>query len=191
MHIQGINWASRTSWGWWDDTAHTWCEIQTLEVWGRARYLSVTEAPHNTAFHEWMGTKHFCFLQAAETGKRTPNSTVKSCGAKHYPRAPPTGQVSSQMKQDDREIIVKPSTVASVIHILVKIARIGRNILSIFSPLQNNIYRCVIYFSSASLGYWLLEFLSNRLETVSNDGWLLHQRHSARTNHHWTNSPWC
>ena len=31
-------------------------------VWGRARYLSVTEAPHNTDFPTWMGKKHFLFL---------------------------------------------------------------------------------------------------------------------------------
>ena len=36
--------------------------IQALAVWGRARYLSVTEAPHNTDFHTWMGKKHFCFF---------------------------------------------------------------------------------------------------------------------------------
>ena len=53
-----------------------------------ARYLSVTEAPHNTNFHTWMGKKHFCFFQTAETGNRTPNSGVKGSGANHYPRAP-------------------------------------------------------------------------------------------------------
>ena len=37
-------------------------EIQTLEVRDRARYLSVTEAPHNTEFYEWVGKKHFKFL---------------------------------------------------------------------------------------------------------------------------------
>ena len=44
------------------------CEIRALAVWGRARYLSVTEAPHNTDFHTWMGKKHFCFFQTAEGG---------------------------------------------------------------------------------------------------------------------------
>ena len=37
-------------------------EIQTLEVWGRARYLLVTEASHNTEFNEWMEEKHFFFF---------------------------------------------------------------------------------------------------------------------------------
>ena len=37
-------------------------EIRALAVWGRARYLSVTEAPHNTDFYTWMGKKHFLFL---------------------------------------------------------------------------------------------------------------------------------
>ena len=62
-------------------------EIRVLAVWGRARYLSVTEAPHNTDFHTWMGKKHFCFFQTAETGNQTPNSGVKGSGANHYPRA--------------------------------------------------------------------------------------------------------
>ena len=64
-------------------------EIRALAVWGRARYLSVTEASHNTDFHTWMGKKHFCFSQTAESGNRTANSGVKGSGAtNHYPRAP-------------------------------------------------------------------------------------------------------
>ena len=31
-----------------------------------------------------MGEKHFCFFQTAETGSRTPNSSVKGSGANHY-----------------------------------------------------------------------------------------------------------
>ena len=58
--------------------------MQTVEVWGRARYLSVTEALHNTEFYEWMGKKHFGFFQTAETAKRTPNPSVKGSGANHY-----------------------------------------------------------------------------------------------------------
>ena len=45
------------------------------------------EAPHNTEFYEWMGKKHFCFFQTAETGKRTPSYGVKGSGANHYPGA--------------------------------------------------------------------------------------------------------
>ena len=41
----------------------------------------------NTEFHTWMGKKHFCFFQTAETGNRTPNSGEKGSGANHYPRA--------------------------------------------------------------------------------------------------------
>ena len=43
---------------------------------------------HNTDFHTWMGKKHFCFFQTAETGNQTRNSGVKGSGANHYPRAP-------------------------------------------------------------------------------------------------------
>ena len=72
----------------WHCPPDTGFEIRALAVWGRARYLSVTEAPHNTDFHKWMGKKHFCFFQTAETGNRTPNSSVKGSGANHYPMAP-------------------------------------------------------------------------------------------------------
>ena len=75
-------------WVIWHCSPDTWFEIRALAVWDRARYLSVTEAPHNTEFYEWMGKKPFCFFQTAENGKRTPNSGVKGSGANHYPRAP-------------------------------------------------------------------------------------------------------
>ena len=65
---------------------YTGFEIETLEVWGRARYFSVTEAPQNTEFFEWIGEKHSCLFQTAETLKRTPNSSVKGSGSNHYPR---------------------------------------------------------------------------------------------------------
>ena len=78
----------------WHCPPDTWFEIRALAVWGRARYLSVTEAPHNTNFHTWMGKKQFCFFQTAETGNRTPDSGVKGSGANHYPRAP--AHVASQ-----------------------------------------------------------------------------------------------
>ena len=72
----------------WHCPPDTGYEIRALAVWGRARYLSVTEASHNTDFHTWMGKKYFCSFQTAETGNRTPNSGVKGSGANHHPRAP-------------------------------------------------------------------------------------------------------
>ena len=77
----------------WHCPPDTGFEIRALAVWGRARYLSVTEAPHNTNFHTWMGKKQFCFFQTAETGNRTPDSGVKGSGANHYPRAPAQGEL--------------------------------------------------------------------------------------------------
>ena len=46
----------------WHCPPDTGFEIRALAVWGRARYLSVTEALHNTDFHTWMWKKHFLFL---------------------------------------------------------------------------------------------------------------------------------
>ena len=80
-----LNWARRTSWGWWDDCPpDTGFEIRALAVWGRARYLSVTEAPHNTHFHTWMGKKHYLFL--SNRRDREPNPELWR--ANHHPRAP-------------------------------------------------------------------------------------------------------
>ena len=55
-----LQWARRTSWGWWDEWDDT--ALQTHD-------LKFTEAPHNTELHEWMGKKHFCFFPTVETGK--------------------------------------------------------------------------------------------------------------------------
>ena len=52
----------------WHCPPDTGFEIRTLAVWGRARYLSVTEAPHNTNFHTWMGKKHFVFFKPPRPG---------------------------------------------------------------------------------------------------------------------------
>ena len=46
----------------------TWFEIQTLEVWGRARYLSVTEAPHNTSFTSGWGRNVFVSFKPPRPG---------------------------------------------------------------------------------------------------------------------------
>ena len=91
-HIQAKlnqeNFLRMVRWVRWHCPPDTGFAIQTWKVWGRAPYLSITEAPHNTKFQEWMGKKHFCFFQTAETGKRTPNSSVKGSSANHYPKAP-------------------------------------------------------------------------------------------------------
>ena len=74
-----LNWARRTSWGWWlrwHCPSDMGFETQAPAVWGRARYLAVTEAPHNTDFHTWMGKKHFLFL--SNRRDRKPNSGVFS-----------------------------------------------------------------------------------------------------------------
>ena len=49
-------------WVRWYSPPDTWFKMQTIEVWGRARYLSVIEVPHNTEFYECMGKKHVCFF---------------------------------------------------------------------------------------------------------------------------------
>ena len=54
--------------------------IRILVVRGRARYLSVTEAPPILSFTRGWERDIFCFFQPAGTGNRAPNSSVKGPG---------------------------------------------------------------------------------------------------------------
>ena len=88
-----LNWARRTSWGWWDDWDDTVLQTQDLKfeplrseaehATSRSRRL-----PTILTFTRGWGRNIYCFFQTAETGNRTPNSGVKGSGANHYPRAP-------------------------------------------------------------------------------------------------------
>ena len=76
-----LNWARRTSWGWWDDwdntVLHTGFEIRALAVWGHATSRS-RRLPTIMTFTRGWGRNILCFFQTA----------VKGSGANHYPRAP-------------------------------------------------------------------------------------------------------
>ena len=88
-----LNWARRTSWGWWDDWDDTVLQTQDskFKPW-RSEAEHATSRSRRlptilTSTRGW-GRNIFCFFQTAETGNRTPNSSVKGSGANHYPRAP-------------------------------------------------------------------------------------------------------
>ena len=55
----------------WHCPPDTGFEIQSLEVWGRARYLSVTKAPHNTEFD---GEETFSFLSNRQAWETNPEA---------------------------------------------------------------------------------------------------------------------
>ena len=88
-----LNWARRTSWGWWDDWDDTVLQTHDskFKPWR-------SEAEHTTSrsrrlptiltFTRGWGRNIFSFFQTAETGNRTPDSGVNGSCANHYPRAP-------------------------------------------------------------------------------------------------------
>ena len=88
-----LNWARRTSWGWWDDWDDT--VLQTQDSKFEPRRSGAEHATSRsrrlptilTFTREW-GRNIFCFFKTPKTGNRTPNSGVKGSGANHYPRAP-------------------------------------------------------------------------------------------------------
>ena len=88
-----LNWARRTSWGWWDDWDDTALQTQDskFETWrSEAEHATSRSRRHSAilTFTRGWGRNIFCFFQTAETGNRTPSSGVKGSGANHYPRAP-------------------------------------------------------------------------------------------------------
>ena len=78
-----LNWARRTSWGWWDDSKFEPWRSEVEHATSRSRRL-----PTILTFTSGWGRNYFCFFQTAETGNQTPNSGVRGSGANHYPRAP-------------------------------------------------------------------------------------------------------
>ena len=88
-----LNWAWRTSWGWWDDWDDTVLQTQDskFEPWRSEAEHATSRSrrlPTILTFTRGWWRNIFCFFQTAETGNRTPNSGVKGSGANHYPRAP-------------------------------------------------------------------------------------------------------
>ena len=81
-----LNWARRTSWGWWDDWGDTVLQTHDtkFEPWrsedehatSRSRRL-----PAILSFTGGWGRNIFSFFQTAETGNRSPSSGVKGSGA--------------------------------------------------------------------------------------------------------------
>ena len=87
-----LNWARRTSWGWWDDWDDIVLQTQDskFEPWrSEAEHASSRSRrlPTILTFTRGWGRNIFYFFQTAETGSRTPNSGVKGSVANHYPRA--------------------------------------------------------------------------------------------------------
>ena len=88
-----LNWARRTSRGWWDewddtviqtqDSKFEPCRSEAEHATSRSRRL-----PTILTFPRGWGRNIFCFFQTAETGNRTPNSGVKGSDANHHTRTP-------------------------------------------------------------------------------------------------------
>ena len=92
-----LNWARRTSWGWWDDWDDTVLQTHDskFEPWRSEAEHATSRSrrlPTILTFTRGWGRNIFCFFETAETGNRTPNSGVKGSGANHYPRAPALGR---------------------------------------------------------------------------------------------------
>ena len=87
-----LNWARRTSWGWWDYWDNTVLQTQDskFEPWRSEAEHATSRSrrlPTMLTFTRGWERNIFCFFQTAETGNQTLNAGVKGSGANHYPRA--------------------------------------------------------------------------------------------------------
>ena len=88
-----LNWARRTSWGWWDEWDDTVLQTQDskFEPWRSEAEHATSRSrrlPTILTFTRGWEKNNICFFQTTETGNRAPNSGVKGSGANHYPRVP-------------------------------------------------------------------------------------------------------
>ena len=100
-----LNWARRTSWGWWDDWDDTVLQTQDskFEPWRSEAEHATSRSrrlPTILTFTRGWGRNIFCFFQTAGTGNRTPDSGVKGSGGNHYPRAPAHMPLKGWRKSD-------------------------------------------------------------------------------------------
>ena len=106
--IYRLNWARRTSWGWWD------CDMTMSSghrIWNSSpgglrpsTYLSVTEAPYNIESSRVSGEKTFCFFERPEPWRPEWGSDVRSptfqVGSfNHCTRAPAPKQCNHSRKK--------------------------------------------------------------------------------------------
>ena len=88
-----LNWARRTSWGWWDEWDDTVLHTQDskFEPWRSEPEHATSRSGRLSTiltFTRWWERNIFCFFQTAETGDRTLNCSMQGSGANHYPKAP-------------------------------------------------------------------------------------------------------
>ena len=98
-----LNWARRTSWGWWDDWDDTALQTQNskLEPWRSEAEHATSRSrrlPTILTFTRGWGRNIFSLFQTAESGNRTPKSGVKGSGANHYPKAPAPQEQTTEHK---------------------------------------------------------------------------------------------
>ena len=87
-----LNWARRTSWGWWDDWDDTVLQTQDskFEPWRSEAEHATSRSlrlPTILTFTRGWGRNIFVSFKPPRPGTEPPNG-VKGSGANHYPRAP-------------------------------------------------------------------------------------------------------
>ena len=74
----------------WHCSSDTGFEVRAPTVWGRARYLSVTDVPHTINIFEWAGKKHFVSLKlGGQSGAQTRDLQLSKQAALMTARGPP------------------------------------------------------------------------------------------------------
>ena len=86
-----LNWARMVRWMRWHCPPNTRFKIRALAAWGRARYLSVTEVPHNIESLRVSGEETFCFFETwRPEWELNPRSPTFQAGSFNHSTKPPT-----------------------------------------------------------------------------------------------------
>ena len=99
-----LNWARRTSWGWWDDWDDTVLQTQDskFEPWRSEAEHATSRSrrlPTILTFTRGWGRNNFVSFKPPRPGTE-PRTLVKGSGANHYPRAPAPSLYISQQTRD-------------------------------------------------------------------------------------------
>ena len=93
-----LNWARRTSWGWWDDWDDTVLQTQDskFEPWRSEAEHATSRSrrlPTILTFTRGWGRNIFVSFKPPRPGTEPRTHGMKGSGANHYPRAPALGEL--------------------------------------------------------------------------------------------------
>ena len=102
LYTYRLNWARRTSWGWWEEWDDTALQTQDskFEPW-RSEVEHVTEAPHNIESPEWAEKKHLFETWRPGCGSNPRSPSYQAGSFNHCTRTPASKNFMDDIETGD------------------------------------------------------------------------------------------